>query len=143
MVEMKLKLSKKMEEKFDKIADAFLQLVQSQVMQTTSSNFAFGRATFAVPVSPLEAPPTEEEKQVVEAWMKEIDPVIEKEAVTMLKGQVRDMMLMGGNIKAVAKALKEKKKPKLVRKKEGRRDPLYIQIGDGVEEPIEEIYLFG
>jgi len=141
MVDVNLKLPKKMEEKFDKIADAFLQLAQSQT-QVMSSNFTPGRATFTVPVSPFEAP-TEEEKQVVEAWMKEIDPVIEKEAVAMLKEQVQGMMLMGGNVKAVAKALKEKKKPKLVRKKEGRRDPLYIQIGDGVEEPIEEIYLFG
>jgi hypothetical protein len=53
------------------------------------------------------------------------------------------MMLMGGNVKAIAGALKKGKKPRLVRKKEGRRDPLYVQVGDGVEEPIEEIYIFG
>jgi hypothetical protein len=142
MVEVKLKLPKKMEEKFDKITDAALQLLQTQVSNTYNTGTRTFGVPIAYPVNPLEEP-TKEEKEVVEAWMKEIDPVIEKEAVTMLKGQVRDMMLMGGNIKAVAKALKEKKKPKLVRKKEGRRDPLYIQIGDGVEEPIEEIYLFG
>ena len=141
-MKVELEVPKNMREKIDRVADAFLQLVQTQV----SSTYNTGTRTFGVPiaypVNPLDEP-TKEEKEVVEAWMKEIDPVIEKEAVTMLKGQVRDMMLMGGNVKAVAKALKEKKKPKLVRKKEGRRDPLYIQIGDGVEEPIEEIYLFG
>ena len=138
-MKVELKLPKKMAEKFDKLAEAALNLIQTQ----TSTAYPTGRPAYAVPmISPFEEP-TKEEKEVVEAWMKEIDPVIEKEAVAVLKGQVRDMMRMGGNVKAVAKALKEKKKPKLVRKKEGRRDPLYIQIGDGIEEPIEEIYLFG
>jgi hypothetical protein len=142
MVNMNLKLPKNITDKLERLTDALLQLMQTQASNTYNASTRTFGAPVAYPVNPLEEP-TKEEKEAVEAWMKEIDPVIEKEAVVMLKEQVRGMMLMGGNIKAVAKALKEKKKPKLVRKKEGRRDPLFIQIGDGVEEPIEEIYIFG
>jgi hypothetical protein len=57
--------------------------------------------------------------------------------------QIRELMLMGGNLQRIKERLKSGKKPKLVRKKEGRRDPVYMQFGDGVEEPIEEYYLIG
>jgi hypothetical protein len=140
---VKIELSKETQDKLGKLADVIIECLQ---VQTQIANRAYNPGSrYAVPmlVSHLEEPPTEEEKATVEAWIKEVDPVVQKEATAILADEIRSMMLMGGNVKAIAGKLKEGKKPRLVRKKEGRRDPLYIQLGDGVEEPIEEIYVLG
>ncbi len=50
---------------------------------------------------------------------------------------------MGGNIQRLKELFKRKGPPKLVRKRENMRDPLYLQFGDGLETEIEEIYLLG
>jgi hypothetical protein len=140
-VKVELEMPKEVTEKLSKLVDAFNQLVQAQLSVSTSTSTS-RLYPIAVPASPLEEP-TEEEKAAVEAWLKEVNPVIKKEAEITVENEIRQMMLMGGNVKAIAGALKKGKKPRLVRKKEGRRDPLYVQVGDGVEEPIEEIYIFG
>ena len=138
---VELEVPKKITEKIDKLVDVFTQLAQAQLSVSTNASTSRWYPV-AVPASPLEEP-TEEEKAAVEAWLKEVNPVIKKEAEITVENEIRQMMLMGGNVKAIAGALKKGKKPRLVRKKEGRRDPLYVQVGDGVEEPIEEIYIFG
>ena len=142
-MKVELKISKKASESIEKIANITTRLLDAQLANLT--NYNPPRVAYASPVSMTSTmeEPTEEEKTVVEAWMKAMEPVITAEAMNVIKAEVQQMMLMGGNIKRVAKALKEGKKPKLVRKKEGRRDPLFLQIGDGVEDPIEEIYVFG
>lgn len=137
MVNVKLEIPEKTIEAIEKLTNALIQALQSpfSVQPTRLSPAPYG------PIEPIVV--TDEEKALVEAWLKEVDPVIEKEAISTLKMEIREMMRMGGNVKAISKAIKEGKKPKIVRKKEGRRDPLFIHIGDGVEEPIEEIYIFG
>ena len=139
-MKVELTIPKEMREKANKALDSLIQMIQAQTI-----SYAPSRPTYAMTMPSLTPaePPTEEEIHAVEAWVKEVDTVIQNEAIVVLKEEIRSMMMMGGNVKAIAGALKKGKKPKLVRKKEGRRDPLYIQLGDGVEEPIEEIYVLG
>lgn len=142
-MKVELKIPEKLADKMGTLADSVIQLIQVQAQQTQSYLTTRPYANMVMPSLRSEEPPTEEEKATVEAWLNEVDPVVQKEALAVLREEIRGMMLMGGNVKAIAGALKKGKKPKLVRKKEGRHDPLFIQLGDGVEEPIEEIHVFG
>jgi len=136
-----LELPEGFQERFGALARAFEQLIAAQLATSRGVSpplSAPSTATF----SPLE-PPTEEEKAWLEDFLKELEPDIQKQTAELVKSQIREWMLMGGNIKAIKERLKKGKEPKIVRKKEGRRDPLYLQFGDGIEEPIEEVYLLG
>jgi len=142
-MKVELKMPKELQEKMGKLFDSIMGMLEAQSRSYSTAPTYSARFYSPMPSLTPEEPPTEEEKTVVEAWVKEVDPVIQKEAIAILAEEVRHMMLMGGNVKAIARELKKGKKPKLVRKKEGRRDPLYIQLGDGIEESIEEIYVLG
>ena len=135
-----LKLPESFNRATERIMNAYEQLVASQLAMSRGVSPPLPVSTMSV--SPLEPPP-EEEKQWLETFITELEPDIQKQTAELVKSQIREWMLMGGNIKAVKERLKKGKKPKIVRKKEGRRDPLYLQFGDGVDEPIEEIYLLG
>jgi len=125
-----------------RLMSAFEQLVVAQLAMSRGVSPPLSTSSPQSQLSPLE-PPSEEEKQWLEGYLKELEPDIQKQTAELVKSQVREWMLMGGNIKAIKERLKGGKKAKIVRKKEGRRDPLYLQFGDGVEEPIEEVYLLG
>lgn len=140
MVKIKIELHKESLDRIDKSLERFDKLIDSFNRMATPPPTPTSSLTYA-PYPP--EPVTDEEKATVEDWLKTVDPIIQQEAISMLKQEVRDMVLMGGNAKAISKALKEGKKPKLVRKKIGKRDPLFLQIGDGVDEPIEEFHIFG
>lgn len=83
------------------------------------------------------------DREVIEKFVESIEPEIQKQAYKMVKEQIHELLLMGGNRRRIVELLKLGKIPKLIRKKEGPRDPLWLQFGDGIEEPIEEIYLLG
>ena len=83
------------------------------------------------------------DREVIEKFVESIEPEIQKQAYKMVKEQIHDLLLMGGNRRRILELLKLGKIPKLIRKKEGPRDPLWLQFGDGVEEAIEEIYILG
>lgn len=146
MFDIKIEIPKDLQESMRRAFDltnSILGLEMQRHQQWAAT--PIGRPMVTAMSGPLrpEDEPTEEEKEMAKVWMAEMDSVITQEAVSMVKEEIRQMMVMGGNVKRVAEELKKGKKPKLVRKKEGRRDPLYIQFGDGVDEPIEEIHLFG
>ena len=141
MFDVKLVIGNKLQEKMEKALDAFQNLINAQAMsqQSMRAYTSIG----PVPYPSTVDPPTEDEKKTVEVWLEAMGPVIEQEAINTVKQEIQQLMLRGGNVKRVAEELKKGKKPRLVRKKEGRRDPLFLQMGDGVEEPIEEIHIFG
>ena len=81
----------------------------------------------------------EEAKKDTEEILEAMKPDIEENGTELLEGVLRETvtMLDGGTKKKIKKEMKAGRKPKLRRKK----GCLYLVIGDGVSEPIEEIYL--
>lgn len=141
MPTLTLKLPKGFEKRFESLLTAFEQMIQAQLSMSRGVSPPLP-IVGPTPISPFE-PPTEEEKQWLENFVNELEPEIKKQAEELVKSQIREWMLMGGNVRAIKERLKKGQKPKIVRKKEGRRDPIYLQFGDGVNEPIEEVYLLG
>ena len=97
----------------------------------------------AVPESPEEIEARNKENAEVDAFLANMEPQIKVQAEALVKEEVREMLLMGGNRQRILELLRLGKVPKIVRKKEGRRDPLYLQWGDGIIEPIEEMQILG
>lgn len=139
MPSLTLKLPKRFEERADRLFNGFEQLINAQLAMSRGLPQPL---SMPASISPFE-PPSEEEKAWLENFMKELEPDIQKQTEEMVKSQIREWMLMGGNLKAIKERLKKGTKPKVVRKKEGRRDPLYLQFGDGINEAIEEVYILG
>jgi len=105
--------------------------------------FATAPAYRAVPESPEEIEARKKEYAEVDAFLANIEPQIKVQAEALVKEEVREMLLMGGNRQRILELLRLGKVPKIIRKKEGRRDPLYLQWGDGIIEPIEEMQILG
>ena len=93
--------------------------------------------------SPEEAAKRRQETDEVDAFISTMEPQIKIQTEALIKEEVREMMLMGGNRQRILELLRAGKTPHFVRKKEGRRDPLFLQFGDGVSTPIEEIRVLG
>ena len=105
--------------------------------------FATAPAYRAVPESPEEIEARKKEVTEVDTFLSNMEPQIKVQAEALVKEEVREMLLMGGNRQRILELLRLGKVPKIVRKKEGRRDPLYLQWGDGIIEPIEEMQILG
>ena len=96
-----------------------------------------------VPESPEEIEARKKEVTEIDVFLANMEPQIKVQAEALVKEEVREMLLMGGNRQRILELLRLGKVPKIVRKKEGRRDPLYLQWGDGIIEPIEEMQILG
>ncbi|GAI38559.1 unnamed protein product, partial [marine sediment metagenome] len=75
-------------------------------------------------------------KAVIDKFMDQMRPDIEKKAVELLKNEVRDKIARTGNINKIIKAVKAGKKPSLKRKK----GCIYLQLGSG--DPNDQIEEF-
>jgi hypothetical protein len=101
-----------------------------------------GRAQIYQP-TPEEVEAEKRETTEVDAFISKMEPEIKTQTEALIKEEVRDMLLLGGNRQRILALLKAGKTPRLVRKKEGRRDPLFLQFGDGIADPIEEMQILG
>ena len=93
--------------------------------------------------TPEEIEMQKKETEEVDAFLANMEPQIQQQATALIKEEVRELLLMGGNRQRILELLRAGKAPKIVRKKEGRRDPLFFQWGDGISEPIEEMRILG
>ncbi len=89
------------------------------------------------------SPVAKEDEEWLNTYLEQIGPDIRKQTEELIRSQVREAMLMGGNLQRLKELFKRKGPPKLVRKPENMHDSLYLQFGDGLETEIEEIYLLG
>ncbi len=131
--------SKETEAKVGRLLDlaaASLEQLQRNQAQWNQSRVVVGPA---FPSSPV----TKEDEDWLNTYLAQIGPEIRKQTEELVRSQVREAMLMGGNIQRLKELFKRKGPPKLVRKREATRDPLYLQFGDGLQTEIEEIYLLG
>ena len=140
MLDIKVEMPKEVAKKISRFTDTLQAYFENQTLPRTVP------IAMAMPRIASQ-PATKEEKkdrELIEKFIEGLEPEIQKHAYKMVKEQIHQLLLMGGNRRRIVELLKLGKIPKLIRKKEGpRRDPLYLQFGDGVEEPIEEIYILG
>jgi hypothetical protein len=94
-------------------------------------------------VTPEEAEAEKKAMSEVDAFITKMEPEIKTQTEALIKEEIRDMLLMGGNRPRILELLRAGKTPRIIRKKEGRRDPLFLQFGDGLAEPIEEMQILG
>ena len=148
MFDFKMNLPKELAEKINRLLDTYQATLQNQLTpNTTRSLFQTMQRMVGSAVS---KPLTEEEKkqeekdtEMMKKFLAGMEPEILEQTQLMVKEQIQELLLMGGNRRRILELLKLGKIPKLIRKKEARGDPLYLQFGDGVKEPIEEIYIIG
>ena len=128
----------------NRISQAFMQLF-GQLMNGPP----MGTATMATPGGGWagnfpRAPPSEEDVNFVNGIVKDMEPEIHSQTAAMIRGELRDMMLLGGNLPRIKELLRSGRMPKFVRKRaRGGRDPLWLQFGDGVKDEIEEFLVLG
>lgn len=116
----------------------------SRLSSTASFAPAFGSIAFPSHIeTPEEAELRKKETSEVDAFISKMEPEIKTQTEALIKEEIRDMLLLGGNRPRILELLRAGKTPRIIRKKEGRRDPLYLQFGDGVAEPIEEMQILG
>jgi len=84
-----------------------------------------------------------EDKELMEKLLVELGPDIKVQTEELFKTEIRDSMMLGGNWARLKQLIQSGEKPKIVRKRQGGRDPLYLQFGDGVTKEIEEIRFLG
>lgn len=88
-------------------------------------------------------PPSEEDAKFVDAIIKDMEPEIQSQTAALIRTELREAMLLGGNLGRIKELLRSGRMPKIVRKRERGRDPLYLQFGDGVKDEIEEFRILG
>lgn len=93
--------------------------------------------------TPEEIEMRKKETSEVDAFISKMEPEIKTQTEALIKEEIREMLLMGGNRPRILELLRAGKTPKIIRKKEGRRDPLFLQFGDGIADPIEETRILG
>lgn len=141
---------KKSEETVHKLDPAAMTLFQNLLASLGNNNFLRAAPIYstveafrAVPETPEQIEARKKEVTEVDAFLTNMEPQIKVQAEALVKEEVREMLLMGGNRQRILELLRLGKVPKIIRKKEGRRDPLYLQWGDGIVEPIEEMQILG
>lgn len=90
---------------------------------------------------PMKALPDGEREKLVDDVLKILDEEIKKTGPKLLRAAMKEAMLDSGKtkeeIEEIGKKLEKQGKKRLKRKK----GCLFIEIGDGIDEPIEEIYI--
>jgi hypothetical protein len=140
--DIKIVLPKDLQERAGRAVD----LITSVLMNQYGARSVLPSPTLPTPmalVGGTEFGPSREDQEWLDQYMKQIEPELRQQSEELLRTQVRESLLLGGNLRRLKEAIRKGQKPKIVRKREGRRDPLYIQLGDGIAETMEEIYLFG
>ena len=123
--------------KIDGLLDMLSSLMQVQLYDSThGSRGAVIRAVAGGP-GPFHPTLTPEEQDLYDGLMADLGPEMQRQAEELIKTEMR------GNWTRVKEFLKSGKKAKLVRKREGTRDSLFLQFGDGVETEIEEFRILG
>lgn len=91
------------------------------------------------PISALVPEPSQEDRAIIDEFMKNhLEPEIKENAIDMLRGEIRDKLLLGGNPKRIKELLSKGKKGKLKRKK----GCLYLEFGEGTPgDPISDSIL--
>ena len=139
-------LPKKTTDKIDALLDTMKPLVELSVAQMQVQMWNRPMAVSGhIGTMPGVTPPemTDEEKKLYDGLMTTLEPEIKRQTEELVKTEIRNMMLLGGNWTRVKEFLKLGKVPKIVRKREGPRDPLFLQFGDGVADEIEEFRILG
>ena len=136
-----MQLSKELQARLLFVSDMALQVLQRNAQQTVGYS---GIAPYPIALSGEMATERKADEEWVDNYLKQIEPELKQQAEALFRSSVREAMLQGGNVRRLKEAIKRGVKPKIVRKRQiGGRDPLFIQIGDGIAEEMEEVYLLG
>jgi hypothetical protein len=139
-------LSPEIQSTMDTITQLMRQFISPPVYAPVMPSFSSmlpRRTTDILTRSPEEIEAEKKETTEVDAFITKMEPEIKTQTEALIKEEIRDMLLLGGNRQRILALLRAGKTPRLVRKKEGRRDPLFLQFGDGVADPIEEMQILG
>jgi hypothetical protein len=123
------------------------ELMNAFLVRTPQATIApeswFGTLTTSIPETPEQVKKREQETSEVDAFIETMGPDIKIQTEALIKEEIREMLLMGGNRQRILELLRAGKTPRIIRKKEGRRDPLFLQWGDGIADSIEEMRILG
>jgi len=122
-----MSLPPELQERYIRAAERFVEMFEQRFPE------------FVAPTAPVKARKlTKEEEKVVEEFMQSLDPEIKALAEDLVREEIKDKLRSGYKIDVLKRAVKEKKKPKLKRK----RGCIFLQIGEGTPtDPIDEIMI--
>lgn len=136
MLDINIKISKTLEEKFIKLIDLYHAYISQALRSAITSMPSQGIPVASIPLSDKER---FEKEVAIGVIMANLEPEVKARAEGLFKGQLKDMLSRVWDLGVLKEAAK--KKCSLIKKRRGSGTSLYIQYGDGVEEPIEEILI--
>ena len=118
-----------------------VKLLLPQATQATSLGVSRGGALPALSAPLSERPPDGDREEAIEEILNLIDNEITETGPQLLRSAMKEAMLDSGRtteeIKEIEKKLKKMPEKRLKRKK----GCLFLEIGDGITDPIEELYI--